>query len=323
MSDLGSVRTLYAYTAQNDEEMSFESDLVFKILDKNDENWWLALNESTSKQGLVPTNYVEEIPSHEENEDNEVNYMNPAELFQQNDGYEKMEQPKKKVFFNVLTKFKYQATYHDELSFEANELLEIVETSNNYLGWLTAKNSKGESGIIPGNYVEEIVKTPSPTTAKMPDILQNCKDIKEHRASLLVERQDPFPVEKATEAKSSPGVKTLTKLLVDSQDAGFRREAYFAGKVGRSDCERKLKGKKEGAFLIRESESSAGNVTLSLKCPEDIIHFLVKITPDEFIIGHRSFATIQELVDYYSHTNPIYTSKSGKKVFLGTPYHEK
>ena len=52
----------------------------------------------------------------------------------------------------------------------------------------------------------------------------------------------------------------------------FRR---YYGRITRADAEKLLSNKHEGAFLIRVSESSPGDFSLSVKCGDGVQHFKV------------------------------------------------
>lgn len=61
-------RALFAYTAQEQDELSFsEGDLLVIVDDKSDKDWWKA--RCRGKEGLVPANFV----AH--NTDNEAEEM--------------------------------------------------------------------------------------------------------------------------------------------------------------------------------------------------------------------------------------------------------
>lgn len=51
------VRTLYNYTAQQPDELSFEEGDTLYIIDQSDKSWWKA--KKGNKTGLVPSNYIE------------------------------------------------------------------------------------------------------------------------------------------------------------------------------------------------------------------------------------------------------------------------
>ncbi|KAK9766343.1 hypothetical protein K7432_004643 [Basidiobolus ranarum] len=53
-------KALYDYTAQREDEMDLNEGMVIIIVDKSDSDWWLARYGSLT--GLVPANYLEELP---------------------------------------------------------------------------------------------------------------------------------------------------------------------------------------------------------------------------------------------------------------------
>lgn len=57
------VKALYDYTAQEDDELTFSEDDVLAVLPSENEDWLSAhkLNGSETKQGLIPSNYVEDL----------------------------------------------------------------------------------------------------------------------------------------------------------------------------------------------------------------------------------------------------------------------
>ena len=48
--------TVYPYTAQNDDELSFDKDAVITVLSRDNANWWRG--EFDGKTGMFPSNYV-------------------------------------------------------------------------------------------------------------------------------------------------------------------------------------------------------------------------------------------------------------------------
>ncbi|KAK4336868.1 hypothetical protein RND71_043903 [Anisodus tanguticus] len=49
----------YPYTASQDDELSFDANEVIIVLSKDDATWWKGESETTGKQGLFPSNYVQ------------------------------------------------------------------------------------------------------------------------------------------------------------------------------------------------------------------------------------------------------------------------
>jgi hypothetical protein len=50
---------LYDYTAQDEAELNMKEGDKLVILQKNDDGWWLAKSDRTGKQGLIPSNFVQ------------------------------------------------------------------------------------------------------------------------------------------------------------------------------------------------------------------------------------------------------------------------
>jgi actin cytoskeleton-regulatory complex protein SLA1 len=62
VTPISSTRTLYDYTAQTEEELSFSADLTVEIYDKDDADWFLVgLKQGDSTEyGFVPSNYLDD-----------------------------------------------------------------------------------------------------------------------------------------------------------------------------------------------------------------------------------------------------------------------
>ena len=53
------VITLYPYTKQNDDELSFQKGAVVNVTGKEDKDWWKG--ELNGVTGVFPSNYVQEL----------------------------------------------------------------------------------------------------------------------------------------------------------------------------------------------------------------------------------------------------------------------
>ncbi|XP_006811442.1 tyrosine-protein kinase STK-like [Saccoglossus kowalevskii] len=51
---------VFSYTALNDEDLTFKKGDRFRVRDKGQGPWWIATLLSTSREGYIPSNYVEE-----------------------------------------------------------------------------------------------------------------------------------------------------------------------------------------------------------------------------------------------------------------------
>lgn len=58
-----------------------------------------------------------------------------------------------------------------------------------------------------------------------------------------------------------------------------------------------------------------------MKAPDKIKHFRVTFDGSKFNIGPRYFSSFYELIEHYKKA-PIFTDKSGDKMFLGKPFEE-
>lgn len=125
------------YTAQRDDELSITPGLKIQVLEKSDDGWWLG--RADGRDGWFPANFVEELAFTDEVSVNSSSLIPDVQVNKLHD-------------VKCLFPFKGQS---NELSFEANQILEIVEKPNDTQNWWLARNPKtGETGLIPHNYVE-------------------------------------------------------------------------------------------------------------------------------------------------------------------------
>ncbi|XP_038614485.1 tyrosine-protein kinase Fgr [Tachyglossus aculeatus] len=92
----------------------------------------------------------------------------------------------------------------------------------------------------------------------------------------------------------------------------IQAEEWYFGKIGRKDAERLLlsKGNPQGAFLIRESETTLGAYSLSIRDRDDVKgdhvkHYKIrKLDSGGYYITTRTqFDTVRELVQHYIEVN--------------------
>ncbi len=55
----------------------------------------------------------------------------------------------------------------------------------------------------------------------------------------------------------------------------MKAHGWYYGRITRADAEKLLSNKHEGAFVVRVSESSPGDFSLSVKCGDGVQHFKV------------------------------------------------
>ena len=63
--------------------------------------------------------------------------------------------------------------------------------------------------------------------------------------------------------------------LIPSNYIEMKSHNWYYGRITRADAEKLLSNKHEGAFVVRVSESSPGDFSLSVKCGDGVQHFKV------------------------------------------------
>ncbi|EDX06936.1 drk [Drosophila simulans] len=88
--------------------------------------------------------------------------------------------------------------------------------------------------------------------------------------------------------------------LIPSNYIEMKNHDWYYGRITRADAEKLLSNKHEGAFLIRISESSPGDFSLSVKCPDGVQHFKVlRDAQSKFFLWVVKFNSLNELVEYH------------------------
>ncbi|KAG5328989.1 DRK protein, partial [Acromyrmex heyeri] len=88
--------------------------------------------------------------------------------------------------------------------------------------------------------------------------------------------------------------------LIPSNYIEMKSHDWYYGRITRADAERLLMNKHEGAFLIRISESSPGDFSLSVKCSDGVQHFKVlRDAQGKFFLWVVKFNSLNELVEYH------------------------
>ncbi|KAJ3257045.1 hypothetical protein HDU77_002882 [Chytriomyces hyalinus] len=142
-----SARAMYAYDAQEDNEITFAEGELITAIEKLDEGWWQGTN-GAGRVGLFPAAYVEEVsgaaqpaaqayeapaPAHEA-------YVPEVPAPQADEGH-----------IEAIALYDYVATEENEVSFSAGDrITNVVFISDD---WWQGRVG-GIDGLFPGNYVE-------------------------------------------------------------------------------------------------------------------------------------------------------------------------
>ena len=61
-----------------------------------------------------------------------------------------------------------------------------------------------------------------------------------------------------------------------------------------------------------------GDFSLSMKAPDRMKHFKITNNNGQYLVGQRTFESMEELITHYEKA-PIYTTEAGQKMFLVKP----
>lgn len=187
----------------------------------------------------------------------------------------------------VQTLYPFSSVTEEELNFEKGEVMEVVEKPENDPEWWRCRNTRGLVGLVPKNYVLVLNDTNGPPGLPA------------------------LPL-------SPPGSPQIGHVTPACEGKFGGRDWYYGG-VTRHQAELVLNERgEEGDFLIRDSESSPSDFSVSLKAPGKNKHFKVQCSEGVYCIGQRKFSSIDELVEHYKKA-PIFTSEQGDKLYLVKP----
>ncbi|KFO37196.1 cytoplasmic protein NCK2 [Fukomys damarensis] len=176
----------------------------------------------------------------------------------------------------VQTLYPFSSATEEELNFDKGETMEVIEKPENDPEWWKCKNARGQVGLVPKNYVMVLSDGPAP---------------------------HPAPT-------SHPGFSG------PSASGHFAGREWYYGSVTRHQAECALNERGvEGDFLVRDSESSPSDFSVSLKASGKNKHFKVQLVDNVYCIGQRRFHSMDELVEHYKKA-PIFTSEHGEKLYL-------
>ncbi|XP_029472082.1 cytoplasmic protein NCK1 isoform X2 [Rhinatrema bivittatum] len=179
----------------------------------------------------------------------------------------------------VQALYPFSSSNEEELNFEKGEVMDVIEKPENDPEWWKCRKDNGQVGLVPKNYVT---------------IMQN------------------FQPATGSENPTPPHCDHISPSTVGK----FAGNAWYYGKVTRHQAEVALNERgNEGDFLIRDSESSPHDFSISLKAQGKNKHFKVQMKDGVYCIGQRKFSTMDELVEHYKKA-PIFTSDQAEKLYL-------
>ncbi|XP_019956295.2 cytoplasmic protein NCK2a [Paralichthys olivaceus] len=266
----------FAYMAEREDELTLVKASRVMVMEKCSDGWWRG--SQGGHVGWFPSNYVqEELGGAEDGGEGDSTRGYPAgsqgTLMANGCAGGRVA-----VLHLVQTLYPFSSVTEEELNFEKGEVMEVVEKPENDPEWWKCKNSRGNLGLVPKNYV------------------------------MVLDEQPGLP--------SSPSSSPQTCVVGPARTGRFVGRDWYYGNVTRHQAECILNERgEEGDFLIRDSESSPSDFSVSLKAAGKNKHFKVRLSEGVFCIGQRRFNSIDELVEHYKKA-PIFTSEHGEKLYL-------
>ena len=217
----------YAYQAQRPDEISLQKGDHVIVIEKSSDGWWKG-RKRTNEIGWFPSNYVEPTDT--------IHYAQPAD-----GSSDKLKL--NECIETVITLYPFTGSNGEELSFDKDEQLEVLEKPLIDPEWWKARNIKGEIGLIPRNYVQTL-STDSGYPQTTP----------ESQSESSLSGQSQGASSSRTPSGGPRGKYNISGPLAEKD--------WFYGNISRSETDGMLNTYgEEGDFLIRESETNVSNFT--------------------------------------------------------------
>lgn len=265
----------FAYTAERDDELTLVKGSRVVVMEKCSDGWWRG--SQSGRVGWFPSNYVqEELGGADEQGDSSRGYHGGSQGTLLANGC--VGGGGGEVLHLVQTLYPFSSVTEEELNFEKGEVMEVVEKPENDPEWWRCKNSHGVVGLVPKNYVTVLDERPA--------------------------------------LPSSTSSSPQNRHVAAARSGKFAGRDWYYGNITRHQAECILNERgEEGDFLIRDSESSPSDFSVSLKAVGKNKHFKVQLADGVYCIGQRRFNSMDELVEHYKKA-PIFTSEHGEKLYL-------
>ncbi|XP_046870189.1 cytoplasmic protein NCK1 isoform X1 [Hypomesus transpacificus] len=271
----------FNYTAEREDELSLVKGTRVVVMEKCSDGWWRG--NYSGHSGWFPSNYVTEDA--DGTAGGGVGGLGDptGSLTEKLGAVVSSAANGNRVLHAVQALYPFSSGNDEELNFEKGEVMEVMEKPENDPEWWKCRKSDGQLGLVPKNYVT---------------VLQ---DSTTHNPS------SPGPIGPPT-----PDCDYISP----SASGRFAGKQWYYGKVTRHQAEVALNQRgTEGDFLIRDSESSPNDFSISLKAQGKNKHFKVQLKDSLYCIGQRKFSSMEELVEHYKKA-PIFTSEQGDKLYL-------
>ncbi|KRZ09702.1 Cytoplasmic protein NCK2, partial [Trichinella zimbabwensis] len=324
----------YNYQAQEAQELSVRKNERLILVDDS-RNWWKVRN-SGNREGYVPSNFVRRVnwkdaiggrfdvlkeslrrkngTSESRRTSTSLTYPNSVKTFSLNGGDQspalnsaaKSTMPSPSSAFVC---FDYQPQREDEIELRKGDQIEVLEKSSD--GWWRGQCSD-RVGWFPSNYVTErrLRNLHLNDNFDFTRLDNNNKNSNGAIQSSLGCLASPSAARRRLEASRNCAVANGSACRL------FGNRQWYFGKMTREQSEKLLdEYGSDGDYLIRDSETNPGDLSISMKAPVKNKHFWIQVDSNGFRIGNRLFSTIDELISHYM-IKPISSNGRGGDLHL-------
>ncbi|XP_078470156.1 cytoplasmic protein NCK2-like isoform X1 [Lampetra planeri] len=284
----------FNYAAERDDELSLIKGARVTVQEKCNDGWWRGACDG--REGWFPSNYVvEEVVEGGGGGGGggmgrlDAGAASPRlgtalaaalSATNGNRGGACVSPACPQVLHVVHAMYPFSSGSDEELGFNKGEVMDVLEKPEDDPEWWRCRKSDGRVGLVPRNYVQVVPDSPSQRA---------------HSAAVLAGCLGP------------------------ASSGQFAGRPWYYGHVTRQQAEDALNERGvDGDFLVRNSESSPTDFSVSLKATGKNKHFKVQQNGNDFCIGQRRFSSMADLIEHYKRA-PIFTSSQGDKLYLIRP----
>ncbi|KAF5401858.1 hypothetical protein PHET_04566 [Paragonimus heterotremus] len=329
-------RVLVSYTACMSDELSIQAGDRIRVYRKSADGWWfgqLLSNSLNPVIGWFPSSLVVvdsfngySSLSHNtltdmRNDESRTVSTHPTSTSQSVSAPPDATEVSAKE--RVITLSSFIRNQLEELSFEANEILEVIERPKMNGEWWRCRNSRGDVGWAPSNHLR-LLRSPQLDTPQNDPQWRGSTEItppttqvtlsyngyeQNSSATSLQIHSAPVPSDSPNDQRIDGEALRLTHALKSPNVSRFIRCPWFWGHISRAECEHMLRHfSKPGEFLIRDSHHMSGNLTITVNAGNVNRNFKILVQNGNYHIGWRTFRSIEELIEHYRR-HYIYTTE--------------
>lgn len=151
----------------------------------------------------------------------------------------------------VVALYSFNSNNDTELSFEKGDRLEIVDRPPADPEWFKARNQKGQIGLVPRNYLQELQEYLNTPYRGGPDSL---------------DRRPEMPSSATSTMQSAPhGTNGNSHGNSQLERPVLSGKSWYYGAITRSQCDTVLNSHgHDGDFLIRDSETNVSHKSFTI-----------------------------------------------------------